>query len=168
MKFIQYIFGLLLLGLLSCTADNKTPSAPAAPNPAQQQKDQAIIADYIKKNHLQMKSTPSGLHYKLDHPGGEINLNAYGSDARIVAHYHGTFLDGKVFDSSVEKGKPFAFELGSVIPGWRESIRMMGVGGRGKFIVPSHLAYGAGGVPGRIEPHTILVFDIELLAIGGG
>ena len=75
------------------------------------------------------------------------------------------FLDGKVFDSSVDRGQPLNFALGQVISGWQEAIKLLNVGGKGTFIIPSHLAYGAKGYPGLIKPNTVLKFDVELLGL---
>jgi FKBP-type peptidyl-prolyl cis-trans isomerase len=83
----------------------------------------------------------------------------------VKVHYHGTFLDGKVFDSSVQRGQPAQFPLNRVIGGWTEGVSMMKVGGKWKLICPPDLAYGERGAPPRIPPNTTLVFDVELLDI---
>jgi len=94
-----------------------------------------------------------------------------GSGARPTAtdvvrvHYHGTFPNGKVFDSSVERGKPASFPLNRVIPCWTEGLQQMQVGGKAKLLCPPDLAYGARGSPPRIPPNATLHFEVELLAI---
>ena len=84
---------------------------------------------------------------------------------KVKVHYHGTFIDGKVFDSSVERGEPVSLALNQVIPGWTEGLRMMKVGGKARLVIPSDLAYGDQGRPGAIPPGATLVFEIELLGI---
>ena len=81
---------------------------------------------------------------------------------KVTVHYHGTLLDGTVFDSSVERGEPISFSLGQVIPGWQEGIPYLKKGGKGKLIIPSHLAYG-GRRAGKIPPFSVLVFEVELI-----
>jgi FKBP-type peptidyl-prolyl cis-trans isomerase FkpA len=83
----------------------------------------------------------------------------------VLVHYHGTFPDGKVFDSSVERGKPARFPLNRVIPCWTQGLQQMRVGGKAKLVCPPGIAYGARGAPPRIPPNATLHFDVELLAI---
>ena len=79
-------------------------------------------------------------------------------------HYHGTLIDGTVFDSSVERGQPVQFQLDQVIPGWTEGLQLMKVGDKFRFFIPSELAYGDSGV-GPIAPNSTLIFEVELLGI---
>jgi FKBP-type peptidyl-prolyl cis-trans isomerase FkpA len=83
----------------------------------------------------------------------------------VLVHYHGTFQDGKVFDSSVERGEPARFPLNRVIPCWTEGVGLMRVGGKAKLTCPPAIAYGARGFPPRIPPDTTLYFEVELLGI---
>jgi FKBP-type peptidyl-prolyl cis-trans isomerase FkpA len=83
----------------------------------------------------------------------------------VRVHYHGTFPNGKVFDSSVERGKPASFPLNRVIPCWTEGLQQMQVGGKAKLVCPPSIAYGARGAPPRIPPNATLYFEVELLAI---
>ena len=82
----------------------------------------------------------------------------------VTVHYHGTFTDGSVFDSSVERGEPASFALNQVIPCWTEGLQLMQVGGKSRIVCPSDIAYGDQGRPG-IPPASVLVFEIDLLAI---
>lgn len=85
---------------------------------------------------------------------------------RVTTHYHGTLINGNVFDSSVNRGEPATFPVNGVIKGWVEALQLMPVGSKWKLYVPSELAYGANPHPGGpIEPHMVLIFEIELIAI---
>jgi len=106
--------------------------------------------------------TDSGLQYEvLESGSGEKP----GPTATVVTHYHGTFIDGTVFDSSVERGEPAEFGVNQVIPGWTEALQMMSVGDKWRIACPPHLAYGEQGAGGSIPPNTALVFDIHLIDI---
>ncbi len=83
----------------------------------------------------------------------------------VTVHYHGTLVDGTVFDSSIDKGQPATFPLNGVIPGWTEGVQLMKVGDKFRFYIPSELAYGANGVGNVIGPNATLIFDIELIDI---
>ncbi|ENA33262.1 MULTISPECIES: FKBP-type peptidyl-prolyl cis-trans isomerase [Pseudomonas] len=104
---------------------------------------------------------PSGLQY-------EVLVEGQGDkpsrQSHVRTHYHGTLIDGSVFDSSYERGQPAEFPVGGVIAGWTEALQLMSVGSKWRLTVPSELAYGAQGV-GSIPPHSVLVFDVELLEI---
>ena len=82
----------------------------------------------------------------------------------VRTHYHGTLIDGTVFDSSYDRGQPAEFPVSGVIAGWTEALQLMNAGSKWRLYVPSELAYGAQGV-GSIPPHSVLVFDVELLAV---
>lgn len=85
-------------------------------------------------------------------------------ESTVRTHYHGTLIDGTVFDSSYDRGQPAEFPVGGVIAGWTEALQLMNTGSKWRLYVPSELAYGAQGV-GSIPPHSTLVFDVELLEI---
>ncbi len=109
-----------------------------------------------------MVETPSGLQYQVLVKGdGTVHPKA--SD-RVKVHYHGTLLDGTVFDSSVDRGAPISFGLNQVIKGWTEGVQTMVVGDKTRFYIPSELAYGNRST-GKIEAGSLLIFDVELLAI---
>jgi len=86
-------------------------------------------------------------------------------DNTVKVHYTGTFIDGKVFDSSVQRGEPVEFPITGVIPGWTEALMLMNVGSKYRVVIPSNLAYGDQGMGQTIPPGAVLVFDVELLAI---
>lgn len=107
-------------------------------------------------------TTDSGLQYKVLQQGtGQQHPNA--SDT-VKVHYHGTLLDGTVFDSSVERGEPIEFGLHQVIKGWTEGLQLMVVGEKARLFIPSELAYG-NRAAGAIKPGSTLIFDVELLGI---
>ena len=106
--------------------------------------------------------TASGMVIKQTQPGNGASPTA--SD-QVKVHYTGKLIDGKVFDSSVERGEPATFPLSGVIPCWTEGVQTMKVGGKAQFVCPANLAYGERGSPPNILPGSTLVFDVELLDI---
>ncbi|MBE0484245.1 MAG: FKBP-type peptidyl-prolyl cis-trans isomerase [Bacterioplanes sp.] len=104
----------------------------------------------------------SGLQWLLLE-AGDGPLSPSATD-RVLVHYHGTLLDGTVFDSSVARGEPIAFPLNQVIAGWTEGLQTMVVGEKKRFFIPSHLGYGRRAVAG-IPGGSLLIFDVELLEI---
>ena len=114
------------------------------------------------KNNEGVLETASGLQYQILNKGeGDIHPSA---SSTVKVHYHGTLLDGTVFDSSVDRNEPISFPLNRVIRGWTEGVQLMVVGDKFKFFIPSKLAYG-NSPAGVIEPGSLLVFEVELLAI---
>lgn len=115
-----------------------------------------------KKDGVQ--ETASGLQYKVIKMGTGSKPAATDT---VIAHYHGTLMDGKVFDSSVERGEPVPFPVNQVIPGWTEALQLMPVGSKWTLYIPSNLAYGERGAGGVIGPNESLIFEVELLGIKG-
>nr|WP_321522744.1 FKBP-type peptidyl-prolyl cis-trans isomerase [uncultured Macellibacteroides sp.] len=107
-------------------------------------------------------TTESGLQYKVITEGKGVKPTA---TDKVKVHYKGTLLDGKVFDSSIERGEPAEFGVGQVIKGWTEGLLLMPVGSKYTFWVPSELAYGERGAGQDIKPNSVLVFEVELLEI---
>ncbi len=105
----------------------------------------------------------SGLQYEIIEAGEEGDKPS--KESTVRTHYHGTFIDGKVFDSSYDRGQPAEFPVGGVIAGWTEALQLMNKGAKWKLFIPYNLAYGAQGSPGGIPPYSALVFDVELLEI---
>lgn len=110
----------------------------------------------------QVVSLPSGLQYEVLVEGGGVKPKA---TDKVRCHYHGTLLDGTVFDSSVDRGQPAVFGVNQVIKGWVEALQLMSVGSKWRLYIPSELAYGEQGAGGSIEPNATLIFDVELLDI---
>jgi peptidylprolyl isomerase len=110
-----------------------------------------------------MKTTASGLKYQVLKQGtGTVFPKATDT---VKVHYHGTLLDGTVFDSSVQRGEPISFPLNGVIAGWTEGLQLMKVGDKFKFEIPPNLAYGPNSPSPKIPPNSTLVFEVELLGI---
>lgn len=104
----------------------------------------------------------SGLQYEVMTEGAGEKPTA---EQSVMCHYHGTLLDGTVFDSSVLRGQPATFGVSQVIKGWVEALQLMAVGSKWKLFIPSDLAYGAQGAGQHIPPYTTLVFEVELIDI---
>ncbi len=153
---ISAIFAVTLL-IAGCKDSTQTSgeknagaNAPAAPATAGSQNNE-------------MKTTPSGLKYQVLKQGtGTVSPKATDT---VNVHYHGTLLNGTVFDSSVQRGQPISFPLNGVIPGWTEGLQLMKVGDKFKFEIPPNLAYGANSPTPTIPPNSTLVFEVELLGI---
>jgi len=126
----------------------------------QAQKDENDLIDYAVEKNLDVKKTASGMYYVI-HQEGKGPLLIHNQPTK--AHYQGYFLDGKIFDSSYQRGKPIAFKVGMMVPGWNEALKMMNTGTKAQLLLPSHLAYGDKGFPGLIPPNTPLVFDLEVM-----
>ena len=105
---------------------------------------------------------PSGLQYKIINAG---NGNKPAADDSVTVHYQGALLDGKVFDSSYQRGEPINMQVNGVIKGWQEALSLMPVGSKWQVFIPAELAYGEGGAGGDIGPNSTLIFDIELISI---
>lgn len=114
------------------------------------------------KKRKGVKTTKSGIQYEILKAGKGDKPKA---TDKVTVHYHGTLIDGTVFDSSVKRGQPASFPLDGVIKGWQEVVQLMPVGSKWKVVIPPELAYGERGAGGTIGPNETLVFEIELLSI---
>jgi len=119
---------------------------------------------FLEKNKARegVTTTESGLQYEILTEGTGPKPTA---DDQVRVNYHGTLIDGKVFDSSVDRGEPVVFGVSQVIPGWTEALQLMPVGSKWKIYVPSAIAYGERGAGGDIGPNSALIFEVELLEI---
>ncbi|EST16915.1 MULTISPECIES: FKBP-type peptidyl-prolyl cis-trans isomerase [Pseudomonas] len=118
-----------------------------------------FLADNAKRDGI--VTLDSGLQYEALSTGEGAKPSR---EDQVRVHYHGTLIDGTVFDSSYDRGQPAEFPVGGVIAGWTEALQLMSAGSKWRLYVPSELAYGAQGV-GSIPPHSVLVFDVELLDV---
>lgn len=124
------------------------------------EKGKQFLAENKSKPGVQ--TTTSGLQYLVITEGtGPIPKPT----DKVKTHYHGTLVDGTVFDSSVQRGEPISFPVNGVIKGWTEALQLMKVGSKWKLFIPSELAYGENGAGGAIGPNEALIFDVELIAI---
>ena len=125
----------------------------------QQLADMFLAANAAREG---VTTTASGLQYEVLEAGSGASP---GPRSTVVTHYHGTLVDGTVFDSSVERGEPAEFGVHQVIPGWTEALQMMSVGDKWRIVCPPKLAYGEQGAGAAIGPNTALVFEIHLIAV---
>ena len=146
------------LCLLGCSKEEQ----PAAGKKEAASPPPAAPADQAKTPGA-MTTTASGLKYQVLKQGtGTVSPKATDT---VKVHYHGTLLDGTVFDSSVDRGEPISFPLNRVIRGWTEGLQLMKVGDKFKFEIPPDLAYGPNSPSRKIPPNSTLVFEVELLEI---
>lgn len=119
---------------------------------------------YLEENKTKegVVTLPSGLQYKILKEG---NGQKPGPTDKVKVHYTGSTIDGKVFDSSVDRGEPITFAVNEVIQGWQQALQLMPVGSKWKLFVPSELGYGARGSSPVIQPYATLIFEVELLSI---
>lgn len=143
------------LCLLGCNQPTTQPGSDANSAPA------ATAATTAPGS--EMTTTASGLKYQVLKQGtGTASPKATDS---VKVHYHGTLLNGTVFDSSVQRNEPISFPLNQVIAGWTEGLQLMKVGDKFKFEIPANLAYGERSPSPQIPPNSTLVFEVELLGI---
>lgn len=117
---------------------------------------------HINKGRAGVVELPSGLQYQVLKQGNGAKPSA---TDKVKCHYHGTLINGTVFDSSVQRGQPAVFGVNQVISGWVEALQLMPVGSKWRLFIPSNLAYGEHGAGEMIEPNSTLIFDVELLDI---
>ena len=120
--------------------------------------------DFLAENakRPEVKVTDSGLQYEVLKEGTGASPTA---TETVEVHYHGTLIDGTVFDSSVERGQTIEFPLNRVIPGWTEGVQLMKEGAKYRFFIPFNLAYGPNGSAPKIPPYAALIFDVELFKV---
>lgn len=114
------------------------------------------------KKRPEVTELPSGLQYEVMKMGEGAKPTEFN---KVTCHYHGTLINGTIFDSSVQRGQPAAFPLNMVIKGWTEGLQLMPIGSKFKFFIPPHLGYGDRQVSAEIGPNSTLIFEVELLGI---
>ena len=119
-----------------------------------------FLENNLKKDGVQVTST--GLQYEVIEAGNGAKPKATDT---VEVNYRGTFIDGKQFDSSYDRGQTIEFPLNGVILGWTEGVQLMNTGATYRFYIPFHLAYGERGAGGAIPPFSTLIFDVELVSI---
>ena len=127
------------------------------------EKQQAVGTEFLAKNktRLGVTVTPSGLQYEVMTKGNGPKPKATDT---VKVHYHGTLIDGTVFDSSVQRGEPFQTRVTGVIQGWIEALQLMSVGDKWKLYIPPSLGYGPN-ANGKIPPNSVLIFEVQLISI---
>ena len=133
----------------------------------QQKESESVIEEgvnYLRENAKRKGVTtlPSGLQYEVINYGTGPKPTI---EDNVTTHYHGTLIDGTVFDSSVDRGEPASFPVAGVIKGWTEALQLMAVGSKWKLYVPYDLAYGERGAGPQIGPYSTLIFEVELISI---
>lgn len=113
------------------------------------------------KNKAGVTELPSGLQYEVITQGVGEKPKAFNN---VTCHYHGTLINGTIFDSSVQRGKPATFPLNMVIKGWTEGLQLMPTGSKWRFFIPPHLGYGERQVSAEIGPNSTLIFEVELIS----
>ena len=133
------------------------------------QEEKLTVNEKAGKEFLSINKTkdgvvelPSGLQYQILTKG--TGAKPIATD-KVKCHYHGTLIDGTVFDSSVQRGEPAVFGVSQVIQGWVEALQLMETGSKWRLFIPSNLAYGQRGSGGAIEPNSTLIFEVELIEI---
>lgn len=149
-----------MVGMVMAAEDSTSVAEAAA------DKNMASYDANFFKGDSGYQTTPSGLKYVTVVEGTGVSPTA---TDMVTVHYTGRLLDGTVFDSSVQRGEPTTFPLQAVIKGWTEGLQLMKTGGQTVFYIPSDLAYGQMGTPGGpIPPNADLIFEVELIQVGGG
>lgn len=121
---------------------------------------EAFLAE--NKNKKGVKTTASGLQYMVIKEG---TGKKPAPDSTVKLHYHGTTIEGKVFDSSVDRGEPYTLKANQFVPGFSEGLQLMKAGAKYKFFIPQELAYGASARSAAIAPYSTLIFEVELLEV---
>lgn len=184
LSLVIFLFGVSLAAGCSDQGESEKPAASVddASETAQAPEDVAGVADIADSEEVVDKAAVAGKAYlainarkpgvQVTESGLQFEILEQGSGrspsltSRVVTHYHGTFTDGEVFDSSVERGEPAEFPVNRVIKGWTEALQMMKEGDTWRLVIPSELAYGERGAGGgRIPPNSVLIFEVELLEV---
>ncbi len=117
-----------------------------------------LAANKVKEGVVEL---PSGLQYEIITQGTGPKPTA---NNEVTCHYHGTLINGTIFDSSVQRGRPASFPLNMVIKGWTEGLQLMPTGSKWRFFIPPHLGYGERQVSAQIGPNSTLIFEVELIS----
>jgi FKBP-type peptidyl-prolyl cis-trans isomerase FklB len=145
---------------LQMQMEQKQQSTAGASGEANKKEGEAFLQANQSKEGV--KALPSGLQYQVLESGSGKTPTL---SSNVTTHYHGTLLDGTVFDSSYERGEPASFPVNGVIAGWTEALQLMKEGDKWRLFIPGNLAYGSRGAGGDIGPNATLIFDVELLSV---
>ena len=161
---------LLMTGMASCNSNNNETTSPetteeATTEPTVEIKDNLTLGrEFLEENakNDSVKVTESGLQYIVLKEGKGIKP---GPTDKVVVHYTGKLIDGRVFDSSLDDGEPATFGVDQVIAGWTEGLQLMSEGSEYRLFIPSELAYGSKGAGDKILPNATLIFDVWLIGV---
>ena len=161
---------MLMAGMAGCGGKESTNEAntenteQATPGTPEIKDNLTLGREFLEENakNDSVQVTESGLQYMVLKEGKGAKP---GPTDTVTVHYTGTLIDGKVFDSSVERGEPATFALNEVIPGWTEGVQLMSKGSKYRLFIPSELAYGERGAGNDILPNSTLIFDVELIKV---
>ena len=159
---------LSIMGMTSCsgnsTSSEETTDMVTSADSVEIKDNLTLGREFLAENKKQegVVETPSGLQYKVVKMGDGRKPKATDT---VRVHYHGTLIDGTVFDSSVQRGEPIEFPLNHVITGWTEGLQLMPVGSKFIFFIPPQLAYGEQSPSPLIKPNSTLIFEVELFDV---
>jgi FKBP-type peptidyl-prolyl cis-trans isomerase FklB len=160
-NYMKSFFTLTLaLGLLAGCGIKKDQATMETNPSIKSDAGETFLAENAKKEGV--KTTASGLQYKVIKSGTGESPKLTDT---VKVHYHGTLINGTVFDSSVQRGQPISFPVGGVIQGWVEALQLMKVGDKWQLFIPARLAYGNQSPGAGIPPNSVLIFEVELLGI---
>lgn len=169
-RVAPFLFACSLGALVAGCADRPEPEVAEATEAADPVAEDAVMsapidgAAFLAQNgqREEVVTLPSGLQYEVLAEGDGASP---GPTSTVTTHYHGTLIDGTVFDSSVQRGQPASFPVNRVIAGWTEALQLMQVGDKWRLFLPPELAYGDRGAGGAIGPGATLIFEVELLDV---
>ena len=169
-RVVPFLFACCFGALVAGCADRPEPEPAEPPDAADPATEDAVVAAptdgaaFLEQNgqREEVVTLPSGLQYEVLAEGDGATP---GPTSMVTTHYHGTLIDGSVFDSSVRRGQPASFPVNGVIAGWTEALQLMQVGDKWRLFVPPELAYGDRGAGGVIGPGATLIFEVELLEV---
>jgi FKBP-type peptidyl-prolyl cis-trans isomerase len=150
-----------LSGKETLTRDEMLRAVNSYQTELRQASNEKFLAENAKKDGV--KKTASGLQYQVLASGDGKDPPT--ATSNVTVHYKGTLINGKQFDSSYDRGEPTSFAVNGVIKGWTEGLQLMKKGDKFRFVIPSNLAYAERGAPPDIPPHSVLIFEVELLGI---
>lgn len=169
-RVVPFLFACCLGVLIAGCVDRPEPEAAEPSDAAAPAPEDAVVAAptdgaaFLEQNgqREEVVTLPSGLQYEVLAEGDGATP---GPTSMVTTHYHGTLIDGTVFDSSVRRGQPASFPVNGVIAGWTEALQLMQVGDKWRLYLPPELAYGDRGAGGVIGPGATLIFEVELLEV---
>ena len=169
-RVAPFLFACCLGALVAGCADRPEPEAAEPSDAAEPAPEETVMATptdgaaFLTQNGQRdgVVTLPSGLQYEVLAEGDGATP---GPTSMVTTHYHGTLIDGTVFDSSVQRGQPASFPVNGVIAGWTEALQLMQVGDKWRLFLPPELAYGDRGAGGAIGPGATLIFEVELLEV---